>query len=69
MEDLIKNVEKEIKSKFEEIERIGEKNFIKVLNSFRKNSVVESDFFDSTGYGFNDVGREKLEKVFAEIFY
>ncbi|HOC53240.1 MAG TPA: methionine gamma-lyase family protein [Caldisericia bacterium] len=68
MEDLIKNLEKEIKSKFEEIERIGEKNFIKVLSSFRKNGVVESDFFDSTGYGFNDVGREKLERVFAEIF-
>jgi len=49
MEDLIKNLEKEIKSKFEEIERIGEKNFIKVLNSFRKNGVVESDFLIQQG--------------------
>lgn len=68
MENLIRNFEEEIKLKFEEIEKLGEKNFIKVLNAFRNNNISESDFFDSTGYGFNDVGREKLEKVFAKIF-
>jgi cystathionine beta-lyase family protein involved in aluminum resistance len=68
MENLIRNFEEEIKLKFEEIENIGEKNFIKVLNAFRNNNISESDFFDSTGYGFNDIGREKLEKVFAKIF-
>jgi len=68
MEDLIRKFEEEIKVKFEEIDKIGGKNFIKVLNAFRKYNVVDSDFFDSTGYGFDDAGREKLEKVFSEIF-
>lgn len=68
MENLIKKFEDELKLKFEEIERVGEKNFIKVLNAFRYYNVTESDFFDSTGYGFNDIGREKLENVFAKIF-
>lgn len=68
MENLIKKFEDELKLKFEEIEKVGEKNFIKVLNAFRYYNVTESDFFDSTGYGFNDIGREKLENVFAKIF-
>lgn len=68
MENLIKKFEDELKLKFKEIEKVGEKNFIKVLNAFRYYNVTESDFFDSTGYGFNDIGREKLEKVFAKIF-
>ncbi|MGB9750069.1 MAG: methionine gamma-lyase family protein [Caldisericia bacterium] len=68
MENLIKKFEEEIKLKFDEIDKVGEKNFIKVLNAFRKYNVVDSDFFDSTGYGFDDTGREKLENVFSEIF-
>lgn len=68
MEDLIRTIKNELKLKFEEIEKVGEKNFIKVLNAFRYYNVTETDFYDSTGYGFNDVGREKLENVFAKIF-
>lgn len=64
----IQDIEKELIDYFKEFERIGEKNFIKVLNAFRKININESDFFDSTGYGFNDIGREKLEKLYATVF-
>lgn len=68
MEDIIKKVEDEIQNKIKEYEKIKEKNFIKVIEAFREFKVRESDFCDSTGYGFGDIGREKLERVFAKVF-
>lgn len=68
MENLIKEVEYEIKEKFKEFEKIKEKNFKKVIEAFREFRVRESDFYDSTGYGLGDTGRDKLEKVFSKIF-
>lgn len=68
MEDIVKETEKEIQEKIKEYEKIKERNFIKVIEAFREFKVRESDFCDSTGYGFGDVGREKLEKVFAKVF-
>lgn len=68
MENLIIEVENEIQEKLKEYEKIKEKNFIKVIEAFREARVRESDFCDSTGYGFGDTGREKLEFVFSKIF-
>lgn len=68
MENLIKEFEKIVSSKFKEYEKICEKNFFKTLEAFREIGIQESDFYDSTGYGFNDKGREKLEKVYAKVF-
>ncbi len=56
------------KSKFEEIDAITEYNQQKVLASFINNRVSETDFAGSTGYGYGDAGREKLDKIYAEIF-
>lgn len=53
---------------FDEIEEITEYNQQKVLNAFIKNRVAETDFAGSTGYGYGDTGRKKLDKIYAEIF-
>ena len=53
---------------FNEIEKIKEYNQQKVLESFIKCGISESHFVATTGYGYNDRGREKLDEVFADIF-
>ncbi len=54
--------------KFAEIEEISEYNQQKVLAAFMKNGVCESDFSTSTGYGYGDRGREKLDRIYADVF-
>lgn len=60
--------EKKIVSEFEKIEKICEKNSLKILESFRCNKVSESHFSVSTGYGYGNSGREVLNKTFAKSF-
>lgn len=57
-----------IKEKFGEIENICEYNQEKVLKAFTDCAVSESHFISTTGYGYNDRGREKLDELFAYIF-
>ena len=67
-EELIKKIDLKIKdelSKIDELERI---NSEKVLNAFIKEQVAETDFNATTGYGYNDVGRDKLERIYSDIF-
>ena len=54
------------KKQFERIDSITEYNQLKVLKAFIKNGVSESSFAGSTGYGYDDRGREVLEKVMAD---
>lgn len=54
--------------KFKEIEKIKEYNQQKVLKSFIECEISESHFNGTTGYGYNDRGREKLEELFSNIF-
>lgn len=56
------------KAKFNEIDDIAEYNQQKVLSAFINNRVSETDFSGSTGYGYGDTGREKLDRIYAEIF-
>lgn len=56
------------KNQFERIEEIEEYNQQKVLKAFLKCGVSESHFGSTTGYGYDDRGREKIDEVFAEIF-
>ncbi len=56
------------KNQFENIDEITEYNQLKVLNSFIKYGVSESHFCTSTGYGYDDRGRETLDKVWADVF-
>ena len=58
-----------LKERFERIEKVAEYNQAKVLSAFRKNRVSATCFAASTGYGYNDEGRDKLEQVYADVFH
>ena len=55
--------------RFEKIDKIAEYNQCKVLSAMRKNKVDVACFNASTGYGYNDLGRDKIEKVYADTFH
>ena len=59
----------ELSERFERIDRIAEYNQLKVLGAMRKNRVDSSHFAATTGYGYNDAGRDTLEKVYADVFH
>ena len=67
-EELIRESEKELTEKFREIDEVENYYSNKVLNAFIDNNVTEACFASSTGYGFADIGRDKLENIFANIF-
>ena len=58
-----------LRDRFEQIDQVAEYNQAKVLNAFRKNRVSATCFAASTGYGYNDEGRDKLEQVYADVFH
>ena len=58
-----------LKDRFEAIDQIAEYNQAKVLAAFRKNRVSATCFAASSGYGYNDEGRDKLEQVYADVFH
>ena len=58
-----------IRSRFAAIDQIAEYNQAKVLTAFRKNRVSATCFAASSGYGYNDEGRDKLEQVYADVFH
>lgn len=60
--------EEKAANEFRKIDRIKEYNQIKVLNAFQQNRISETHFHPSTGYGYNDRGRDTLEKLYADIF-
>ena len=68
IKELVLNCEKELTAEFKEID--DNKFFFseQVLNSFKKNNLSENAFNSTTGYGYNDLGREVIEKVYADIF-
>ena len=59
--------EKELEENFREINKLEFENSLKVLNAFKEENVSESDFASSTGYGYNDLGRDKIERIFAKV--
>ena len=65
--NIVKKAEKELKEEYKKIDEICEYNSLKVLHAFHENNISESDFNSTTGYGYNDVGRDKIEKVFAKV--
>ena len=69
IKDIAQIAEKKAEESFEEIEKISEANQYKVLLSFINNKVSETDFTASSGYGYNELGREKLERVYADVFH
>ncbi|MCM1134679.1 MAG: methionine gamma-lyase family protein [Clostridium sp.] len=58
-----------LKGRWEEIDEVSEYNQLKVINAMQKNRVSEACLLGTTGYGYNDLGRDTLEKVYADIFH
>ena len=65
--ELVNRCEKECLEEFKKIDQQTTLNSLKVLNAFHKNSVTESCFNETTGYGYNDLGRDTIEKVFSDV--
>ncbi len=58
-----------LEERFAEIDKIAEYNQLKVLHALQKNKVSDIHFAASSGYGYNDQGRDTLEQVYADIFH
>ena len=65
--NLVNKCEQECQEEFNKIDERCSINSLKVLNAFHKNNVSESCFNETTGYGYNDLGRDTIEKVFSDI--
>ena len=57
-----------LRDQFDRIDSIAEENTRKVLAAFQKHRVAEAYFAGTTGYGYDDLGRDKLDGIFAELF-
>ena len=66
--ELSKEVEKEIQPQFEKIDKIKEMNSLKVLEAFQYCRLSEMHLHSSTGYGIDEIGRNKVEEIYARIF-
>lgn len=67
LDDLVKNADTDLKGVFDKLDRDCYVNSKRVLDSFIKNGVSEVHFNSTTGYGYNDIGRDVVEKVFADV--
>lgn len=61
-------IEEELGERFAQIDRVAEYNQLKVIHAMQENRVSAECFQSSSGYGYNDLGRETLEKVYASCF-
>ncbi len=66
--NLSQEVMDDIKYKFDEIKKVREYNQYKVLKAMQKANLSDNHFNWTTGYGYNDVGREKIEEIYSEVF-
>lgn len=64
---LVMDAEKDCREEFAKIDEVEYKNSLKVLSSFHKNEITESHFNATTGYGYNDLGRDGIEAVFRDV--
>ena len=68
IQQMIQQTEQSLTKQFSQVQEIVTTNQEKVLNAFQKVHVSESHFTPSTGYGYDDIGREKLEELYATVF-
>ena len=66
--DYCQAIEKKLKSRFDDIDTIAELNQAKVLHAMQETSFAEEHLSGTTGYGYNDIGREKIEEIYARVF-
>lgn len=62
-------IESELKQRFRKIDEVAEYNQLKVLGAMQKNRLAQEHFAGTTGYGYNDSGREVIEKIYADVFH
>ncbi|MDY4922031.1 methionine gamma-lyase family protein, partial [Frisingicoccus sp.] len=67
--DFCKEIENTLEDRFKTIDETAEYNQMKVLMAMQKNNVSEACFQPSSGYGYDDLGRDTLEKVYADVFH
>ena len=65
---LARQAQTEVRDHFDRIDSIAEANTQKVLASFQRHRVAESYFAGTTGYGYDDIGRDKLDEIYADLF-
>ncbi len=65
----ISKIEESLKEEFKKIENVCFANSEKVLNAFHKFNLNTSDFNGTTGYGYGDAGRDKIDEIFADVFH
>ena len=66
--ELVNSCEKKLSNIFNEVDKICYINSKKVLDAFHKNNLSEVHFNSSTGYGYNDIGRDTIELIYKDIF-
>lgn len=66
--ELSKEVDNDIRFIFDDIKEIREYNQLKVLDAMQKSNLSDNHFNWTTGYGYNDLGREKVEEIFSRVF-
>lgn len=66
---MAEEAENGLKERFKQIDAIAEYNQLKILHAMQKNRVSEAHLGTSTGYGYNDIGRDTLEQVYADVFH
>lgn len=67
--DLAERAQAKLAERFREVDLVAEKNTRKVMEAFQNNRVSDACFAGTTGYGYDDLGREVLDKIYAEIFH
>ena len=65
--ELINKVNEKIINELNKIDQLESFYSEKILKVFHKHQIQETDFYGSTGYGYNDVGRDKIDQVFADV--
>ena len=65
--ELARKAEENIQKEFKQVELVCEYNSLKVLKAFQKNNISDMHFNGTTGYGYGDIGRDTIERVFAEV--
>jgi len=68
LEPLVQQIEQQIAAEHKKIDEMIDTNQFRVLQSFQKHRVSDSHFIPSTGYGYDDIGRDTLEKIYADVF-
>ncbi len=66
--ELVEKAEQELQERFHAIDKIAEYNQLKVVAAMQENGASEACLVETTGYGYNDIGRDRLEDIYASVF-